>query len=86
MMTVNQQQSFEDKCLELARHNSEFEPMKEELFKKYDVEGNRALYALAYAFCTTNRIWEVEEAFVDLLPLFTCKPFFDEFEFYGEED
>lgn len=85
-MADNKQELFNGKCLELARHNIEFEPMKDELFKKYDVEGNRALYALAYAFCTTNRTWEVEEVFVDLLPLFTCRPFFDEFEFYGEED
>lgn len=51
-----------------------FNEYKEELFEKYEVQGQKALFALALSFRNTSRLWEVESAFVELLPLFTDRP------------
>jgi hypothetical protein len=69
----------EDKYLELSLASREsFNEYKEELFKKYEVEGEKALYALALAFRNTSRLWDVESAFIELLPLFTDRNPFEE--------
>lgn len=69
----------EDKYFEFSLTTREsFNEYKEEFFKKYEVEGDKALYALALAFRSTRRLWDVEFTFVELLPLFTDRNPFEE--------
>ena len=64
--------TVEEKYIKLSRTGeATFKEYKEELFEKYNVEGGKALYALAIAFQNSSRYWDVEIAFVELLPLFT---------------
>lgn len=69
----------EEKYFELSLTSREsFNEYKEEFFEKHEVEGEKALYALALAFRSTRRLWDVESAFVELLPLFTDRSPFEE--------
>ena len=71
--------TFEENCIELAGcGESTFNEFKNELFGKHLVSGDKALYALSLAFNQCSRHWDVEEAFVNLLPLFTESNPFEE--------
>lgn len=64
--------TVEEKYVKLSQTGVQtFNEYKEELFEKYSVEGDKALYALAIAFRNSSRYWDVEVAFLELLPLFT---------------
>lgn len=64
--------SYREKCIALSGwEESTFEEFEKELFGKYLVSGEIALYALAMALRQCNRLWDVESTFVELLPLFT---------------
>lgn len=70
---------FQEKCIQLSGFSRDtFLEAKEELFEKYQVSGEKGMYALAVAMSNCSRVWNFDDAFKEMLPLFTDVPFFEE--------
>lgn len=76
---------FEQECIKLAGFgDSIFEDFKYGLFRKYNLSGEKAMYALALAMSQCSDRMDIEDALVPLIPLITNKEcFLNRYEYEG---